>query len=517
MKHIISAIVPVFMLASCGWLDITPENTIDEEDLFSTGYGFRNALNGIYLELGNTAVYGENMSWGFLSAVAQEYLTDNSSQGENTLALCRDAADFVYNSTNTQPVIAEIWETQYSIIANVNKILEHINDLPESGFAYGNDERNMIRGEALALRAMLHFDLLRLFAPAPSTSPAGTYIPYREEFSHDVGEKLSVQQFLEKVIKDINAAEPYLKAIDTEFHPAAMYASMMATPTTAMSARYRFDSSTFIDEMGQFFWFRGWRLNYMALLGLKARVCMYAGSGYHSIARAAAMELYTSFYNDRQWVGFTPSDDITCQIESRHTKMSDDVLFGVYYRNLATDFESMIYGADNSVKLPLANIEDLFASDNTGVYEDWRLKYTVAQTNTSEKSWYTLKYNTSSEAVVTAVENPMIPVIRLSEVMYILAELSAEQGDVEHGIQYLETVRRARGAQRSLSTTVSTPEQLMDEIILDARKDFLCEGNMFYMYKRLNITEVPSASESGAMKDMTAGYVLPVPTSESPF
>ena len=111
----------------------------------------------------------------------------------------------------------------------------------------------------------------------------------------------------------------------------------------------------------------------------------------------------------------------------------------------------------------------------------------------------------------------MIPVIRLSEVMYILAELSAEQGDVEHGIQYLETVRRARGAQRSLSTTVSTPEQLMDEIILDARKDFLCEGNMFYMYKRLNITEVPSASESGAMKDMTAGYVLPVPTSESPF
>ena len=91
------------------------------------------------------------------------------------------------------------------------------------------------------------------------------------------------------------------------------------------------------------------------------------------------------------------------------------------------------------------------------------------------------------------------------------------QGNVGQGIEYLETVRRARGAQRSLSTTVSTAEQLMEEIILDARKDFLCEGNMFYMYKRLNIREVPSASESGAVKDMTAGYVLPVPASESPF
>lgn len=517
MKRLAAISASLLTLASCGWLDVSPENTIDEKELFSTGYGFRNALNGIYLELGSPAVYGENLSWGFLSAVAQEYLADGSSIGQNTLAVCRDASGFVYNSTNTQPVIEEIWQTQYSMIANINKILEHIYDLDASAFTYGEDERGMIRGEALALRAMLHFDLLRLFAPSPAASPSGTWLPYREEFSHDVGEKLTVRQFLEKVIRDITEAEPLLRSIDTEFHPEAMYASMMSTPTVSMNARYRFDSSTFIDDTGQFFWFRGWRLNYLALLGLKARVCMYAGQEYHSIARAAAMELYTTYYQDLQWVGFTPQDDITCQIESRHTKMTDDVLFGAYYRNLATDFESMIYGADNSVKLPLANIESLFASDNTGVYEDWRLDYAIAQTNTSEKAWYTLKYNSSSEAVVTSVENPMVPLVRLSEVMYILAELSAEEGNVGQGIEYLETVRRARGAQRSLSTTVSTAEQLMEEIILDARKDFLCEGNMFYMYKRLNIREVPSASESGAVKDMTAGYVLPVPASESPF
>ncbi len=517
MKRYIKILILIPFVASCGWLDISPENTIDEKELFSTGYGFRNALNGVYLEMGNTAVYGENLSWGFLSAAAQEYLTDNSSTGVNTLAVCKDAADFVYNSANTQPVIAEIWETQYSIIANVNKILEHIDDLDKSAFAYGDDERDMIRAEALALRALLHFDLLRLFAPAPATSPMGTFIPYRTEFSSEIGEKLTVMQFLEKVLKDINAAEPLLRSVDTEFHPQAMYASMMSTPNPSMNARYRFASSSYIDETGLFFWFRGWRINYMALLALKARVCMYAGRAYYPQARAAAAELYTDFLQNRQWVGFTPEENVTAQSDRRYTKLSDDVLFGVYNKNLAIDFESMIYGSDNNVKLPLANIESLYASDDVGVYEDWRKKYCLAQTNNTNKAWYTLKYNTSVESTVEQIENPMVPVIRLSEALYILAELSAENNDITGGISYLETVRKARGAQRSLSITVSDKEQLMDEIILDARKDFSCEGNMFYMYKRLNLREVPSASAPGENKIMTPGYVLPIPTSESPF
>lgn len=516
-KYIIAILAVIPLCVSCDWLDISPENTVDEKDLFSTGYGFRNALNGIYLKMGSPEVYGKNLSWGFLSAVAQEYLTDNSVQGSNSQQLSKDAADLQFNTTDTKPVIDEIWETQYSIIANINKILEHIDDLDKSLFAYGDEERELIRAEALALRAMLHFDILRLYAPAPATSPTGTYIPYREEFSAGIGDKLSVTQVIEKCLKDISVAEPILKAFDTEYHPAAMYASMMSDPNTSTSAKYRYNSKTFIDEMGQFFWFRGWRMNYMALLGIKARICMYAGKGYYPTARAAAMELYTSFYNDRKWLGFTPEDNVTCQVERRYTKLSDDVLMGAYYKNLSTDFEAVLEGADNSIKYPLADITELFASDRTGVYDDWRYTYLLAQSNTSNKAWYTLKYMTSVEPNVNTIENPMIPVIRFSEVLYILAEICASENAIDQGIQYLETVRRARGAERSLALTVSTSDQLMEEIILDARKEFLCEGNMFYMYKRLNILQVPNSSYPGTMRDMSSAYVLPVPSSENPF
>ena len=134
MKKILYILSFTLLSASCNWLKITPENTIDEDDLFTTGYGCRNALNGIYLKIGDAALYGENLSWGFLSAVAQEYLTDESYVGSYSTQLSKDAANFVYNSTTTQPVIQTIWETQYSVIANINKILEHIDDITKVEF-----------------------------------------------------------------------------------------------------------------------------------------------------------------------------------------------------------------------------------------------------------------------------------------------------------------------------------------------------------------------------------------------
>ena len=505
------------MASSCDWLNVTPSNAIDEDDLFNTGYGCRNSLNGIYLKIGGPDLYGKNLSWGFLSSVAQEYLTDDSDQGRNAAQVCVDGADFVYNSTTTRPIIASIWETSYSVIANINKIIEHIDGIPTDEFAYGDDERNLIKAEAYALRAMLHFDLLRLFAPAPATDPSGTYIPYREEFSSSLGDKLTVRAVINKVLRDISIAEPILREFDTETHPEAMYANRMSEPTTQMNARYRFDSKLYIDDYGQFFWYRGWRMNYMALMALKARVCLYGGSGFYPNAKAAAYEVYDTFYRTKKWVGFTSSDNIVCQKESRYSKLSDDVLFGTYCRTLATDYDAGLFSADNSVKYPLANIDDLFSSDNTGLYKDWRLDYILARTNSSNTAWYTLKYSVSTEPEVSAIENPMVPVIRFSEVCYILAEIAASEGRVADGITYLETVRKARGAERSLSLSVTTAEQLLDETVLDARKDFLCEGNMFYMYKRLNYKELPNASHPGTMKDASAAYVLPIPTSESPF
>ena len=515
MKRILYILALTFLAASCDWLAITPENSIDEDDLFTSGYGFRNALNGVYLKIGSRDLYGENLSWGFLSAAAQEYLTDDSQQGSYTMQATKDAADFIYNSTNTQPVIQTIWETQYSVIANINKIIEHIDNVPHSEFAYGEDERDLIKAEAFALRAMLHFDLLRLFAPAPSTNPSGTYLPYRDKFTSEIGDKLTVTAFIEKCLKDITVAEPILKKFDTEFHPQAMSTSNSSGSSSSWSAHYRFDSRMYIDEMGEFFWYRGWRINYMSLLAIKARICFYAGKAYYKNAQTAAGIVYNTFYKEKGWVGFTSVEDITATSDKRSFKMSDDVLFATYYKNLATEYDAVLYGNDNTVRYPLINVNDLFNSDITGGYSDLRYEYIIKGTNSLNKAYYTGKYSSSSDSYRETVENPMVPIIRLSEVCYMLAEIALENNDISGAIQYLTEVRNARGAYRTI--TAATTEKVLDEIILDMRKDLMTEGQLFFMYKRLNMEKVVNSSNTSLYRNMRDGYVIPIPTSESPF
>ena len=46
---IIISTIFILALTSCNsWLDVTPQDTVDEDVLFSTGDGYRNVLNGVY-------------------------------------------------------------------------------------------------------------------------------------------------------------------------------------------------------------------------------------------------------------------------------------------------------------------------------------------------------------------------------------------------------------------------------------------------------------------------------------
>ena len=67
----------------------------------------------------------------------------------------------------------------YNKIANCNVILDNI-DVDKTIFTGNN--YNRIKAEALALRAFMHFDLLRMFAPAYNeTNKNSTGIPYVDE------------------------------------------------------------------------------------------------------------------------------------------------------------------------------------------------------------------------------------------------------------------------------------------------------------------------------------------------
>ena len=122
--HWIIACCLLLPLGGCSnWLDVIPEDSVDEKDLFSTGEGYRNALNGVYRQMSQTSMYGQQMSWGFIDVLGQLYNTQKLS---NYSAYGIAGKNYAYRDETVKSVIQVIWSNTYNSIANCNNIVGRI-------------------------------------------------------------------------------------------------------------------------------------------------------------------------------------------------------------------------------------------------------------------------------------------------------------------------------------------------------------------------------------------------------
>ncbi|MBO5665517.1 MAG: RagB/SusD family nutrient uptake outer membrane protein, partial [Bacteroidaceae bacterium] len=163
MKRIIYIIIVSFAsmvsLPSCSeWLDVTPNTDLPAKELFTTENGFNSALAGLYILMTEEDTYGKNLSFGLMEQLVQMYdkLPDGTTDRSSVYIYDRETS----GAYNTKGVLANTWRAQYNTIANVNNLLKWW-ELNGEVVLLDSAARDMIRGEALALRAFLHFDLLR--------------------------------------------------------------------------------------------------------------------------------------------------------------------------------------------------------------------------------------------------------------------------------------------------------------------------------------------------------------------
>jgi len=100
-------------------------------------------------------------------------------------------------------------------------------------------------------------------------------------------------------------------------------------------------------------------------------------------------------------------------------------------------------------------------------------------------------------------------VLSLSEMYYIAAE--SEPSPAE-GLKWLNRIRAARNIielQAGLDAAA-----LQNEIFKEYRRDFICVGQLFYYYKRLNLAKIEGAL-NGTINNTQ--YVLPLPNQEIEF
>ena len=436
----------------------TNASNSSEENLFSTGNGYRNALNGVYLDLGTSTLYGQNLSWGFMDLIAQYY----SPVELNKERVYYQALNYKFEHTDVKSIISSIWSRSYNNIANCNNLINQVSNASPSLFEQGELEKNMIHGEALALRAFIHFEILRMFAPAMMKDDHKAYMPYVDVYPTFVPAYETNEEILKKVVADLKEAKRMLAQCDiTEEHREwmAINPRMLGIDLSAGD----------IAEEDVFFAFRGYRMNYYAITAILARV--YFWNGEYELAYNEAKEVLDATYDDDGQKCFSFMEYLEL---GNNMKDYNSIIMCFFNKTLQEDYEPFITKSSKDV-FYLADFEK-------GEKElDQRLLEDMIGSERSNK--YSRKY----DIPLGTYGSDMIPGIRLSEMYYIMGEYFARTNNFIKAGEMLDEVRFNRGIiTTNLKNTITTLDGYHTEMLKDMRKEFVGEGQLFFQYKRLD-------------------------------
>ena len=466
------------LFALCdSWLEVKPYDQIAEGELQKSEEGYHKMLNGIYIDLNSDELYGQTLSVEMIEVMGGAYTigTDNSVWGNY-----KDLSSYQYNTEYWRNRLDQTWNKAYALILNCNKILETIDgnkNLFTDGSYY------IIKGEALALRAMLHFDMLRLFGPVYSKDSDKKAIPYYTKQTNSPEPILTAQEVMEKITTDYEDALNYL-AND----PVKTEGTMMSSTE---------------DGSSNFLRYRALRLNYYAVEALMARAYLYMGNKTEAFKYATDV-IKTADQNifpfvDKNLVIGSPADPDRI--------FSSEVLFaltntsrGTIHKNFfdPSRLPNYVFRMDDSM---MSNLVYGGAATTGGYQDDYRYRACWMATGSNR---YFYKY--SDMVANGSIQNTMIPMVRLGEMFLIAAE--SQSGDLKAGVQYVNALRRNRGVA---NLTTLTPDLLKYEYI----RELYGEGQLFFLYKRLNSDIITSATSSKNPKASDLIFVVPLPDTET--
>lgn len=471
-----------FILGGCNdWLSVAPESNINEEELFAKEDGYQVALNGIYKTMAVTNMYGQEMLYGAVEVLAHSYSSSDLSSTYSS----------IYNSkftvANVKTLFQDMWSSTYTAIANCNNLIENIKNEPVSQFAEGEIGKNLILGEAYALRGYLHFDMLRLFAPSKEADDGKTYIPYFDRYKSTFEPHLTVDQTLEKIKTDLLMAKDLVATFDTIPEHKEWLHPILGIEGGGESGKELPDNL--------FYAYRRYRMNYYAIVATLARV--YSWAGNLKEAYDAATEVINARFDGENYfllqngAGFPENHKLYKELIFA---LSNQKLIENYKTYLPTSTED---GTNRNGKLCIYTNQVGWSSWSET--EDTRF---LTFLGTYQYKSYPLKYTSQTG---NSYAEDAIPMIRISEMHYIASEYLYKNNQQEEAFKMIDKVRNARGLiSNSIKDNIYDEASFKKELIKEVHKDLMVEGQAFYWYKKFNQTLSRSTV-----------FVIPTPDNEN--
>lgn len=452
-------------LTSCNdWLNVQPKSQVEDSEMFSSQQGYKEALAGVYSSMVSDNTYAKNLLFGAVGVLGQEWTGYPTTVYENM-------AQYDYTTTYSRSLIEGIWTTNYNGIVNANNLLSHIDD---SQRLFSGNNYSIIKGEALALRAFLHFDLLRCFGVSYEQSPEMPSIPYCTTMSYRVSPQLKVSEVAGKVIDDLKEASDLLKTTD---------------PIVTGEEITQLNDNGYLMN-------RQMHMNYYAVQGLMARVYMWMGK--YTEAQAAAKAVIDSKAFSWSTVDKMSTGEDNSFATEQLFGLNDDLMSTISDNYFNPDQSTSSFSIDQQT---LLNYYDQETSDYRYLY--------LFQNGVGELADYRFSTKFTESSGTDSYYTKKLPMIRLSEMYLILTECQYRNNDKDNALATINDLRTARNIVTPLT---SLPDDFYSWLAKEYRREFLGEGQLFFFYKRLNMPSV-----LGSDADMVAqkAYTFPLPISET--
>ena len=436
MKKIttILTVLGILLLASCqDFLDVKPSSSAASEESIMNAADAEVAMNGLIRKMTSSSYYGRNfVIYG--DAKGGDFAIRSQGRGLDAL--------YTFNHSATSNSYYGFWSQIYNIILQANNLLMNIEKIEEAG--NGTAALEEYKGQALTARALLYFDLVRLYGKPYNMDKTSFGVPLVLEPLDASAQptRASVEEVYTQIINDLTDAAPLL--------------------STGAKDGY---------------------LNYYANLAIQARVNLFMEN--YADALAAAEEIIDdgpySLYANEEWVGswseqFGSESIFELGIYPDEADLGTGSL-GYYLLRLGkvTGAMGMFMASDYWINRMSEDLTDV----RWGIMD-----YDESST---ERFGSCLKYTgvdlTGDKGSRSAVN---IKVIRLSEIYLIAAEaaISLPTPDKAKAATYLNEIRKRAPALTPADETTVTLDMIMDE----KSKEFFAEGLRYFDMIRLNRT-----------------------------
>jgi len=422
-----------FGLFSCEkTLDVEPTNQVDASTSIKTPADAQIMINGIMRSMSSADYYGRNF-----------ILYGDAKGGDLTIASQGRGNDglYTFNHSPSTGSYSGFWSQIYFSLLQVNNLLQNISELEASGATgYGS-----YKGQALTLRAIMYFDLVRLYGK-----------------SYDLDKNAYGVPNITTPLK--SSAQPLRNTVSENYN------QIISDLTTAAPLLAKTKSNGFV--------------NYYGNRAMQARVYLYMKD--YPKALSAAEEIITSnvytLYSNAAWVDSWKlqygSESI---LEIGVYPLEGDLganSIGGYLRKKG-DGGSTILGWFIASDYFLTRLKEDAADVRWGVMNNDEISTTaIPRKGSLYKYSGSIALAGDGKSTSTAVN---LKLIRLSEI-YLIAAEAALSTDATKSATYLNAIRkRAPGLAPATAATVTA------DMILDERsKELFGEGQRFFDMIRLN-------------------------------